>query len=236
MMDALERRARRRRRPAPRLLPQSDRRRPRRRPMGARSRGVVAERGLLPFVDIAYQGLGRGLDEDAARAARAARGVRRSDRRAKLRQEFRRLSRPRRLAVRSRPVERDDDRDGDGPCAADCARNVVDAARSWRRGGAHRPRGCRAYAPTGRPSSTTMRDAHQRGARAASPPPTRAWPISASQYGMFSMLPLTPRAGARAARGPRRSTWPTAAASTSSAWPTTRSTDFVAAVVEAMDG
>jgi aspartate/tyrosine/aromatic aminotransferase len=27
---------------------------------------VVAKRGLLPFVDIAYQGLGRGLDEDAA--------------------------------------------------------------------------------------------------------------------------------------------------------------------------
>ena len=28
--------------------------------------GVVAERGLIPLVDIAYQGLGRGLDEDAA--------------------------------------------------------------------------------------------------------------------------------------------------------------------------
>jgi aromatic-amino-acid transaminase len=27
---------------------------------------VVADRGLIPFVDIAYQGLGRGLDEDAA--------------------------------------------------------------------------------------------------------------------------------------------------------------------------
>ena len=27
---------------------------------------VVAERGLIPLVDIAYQGLGRGLDEDAA--------------------------------------------------------------------------------------------------------------------------------------------------------------------------
>ena len=27
---------------------------------------VVAERGLIPFVDIAYQGFGRGLDEDAA--------------------------------------------------------------------------------------------------------------------------------------------------------------------------
>ncbi|HET9810749.1 MAG TPA: amino acid aminotransferase [Sphingomicrobium sp.] len=27
---------------------------------------VVAERGLIPFIDIAYQGFGRGLDEDAA--------------------------------------------------------------------------------------------------------------------------------------------------------------------------
>src|SRR5207247_5902389 len=28
-------------------------------------RDVVVERGLIPFVDIAYQGFGRGLDEDA---------------------------------------------------------------------------------------------------------------------------------------------------------------------------
>ena len=28
--------------------------------------GVIAERGLIPFIDIAYQGFGRGLDEDAA--------------------------------------------------------------------------------------------------------------------------------------------------------------------------
>jgi aspartate/tyrosine/aromatic aminotransferase len=28
--------------------------------------GVIAERGLIPFVDIAYQGFGRGLDEDSA--------------------------------------------------------------------------------------------------------------------------------------------------------------------------
>jgi aromatic-amino-acid transaminase len=30
-----------------------------------RVRDVVVERGLIPFVDIAYQGFGRGLDEDA---------------------------------------------------------------------------------------------------------------------------------------------------------------------------
>jgi aspartate/tyrosine/aromatic aminotransferase len=32
---------------------------------------IIAERGLLPFVDIAYQGFGRGLDEDA----RGLRGI-----------------------------------------------------------------------------------------------------------------------------------------------------------------
>ena len=32
---------------------------------------IVAERGLIPFVDIAYQGFGRGLDEDA----RGLRGI-----------------------------------------------------------------------------------------------------------------------------------------------------------------
>ena len=35
----------------------------------ARGRDVVAERGLIPLVDIAYQGFGRGLDEDAAACA-----------------------------------------------------------------------------------------------------------------------------------------------------------------------
>ena len=33
--------------------------------------GIIRERGLLPFVDIAYQGFGRGLDEDA----RGLRGI-----------------------------------------------------------------------------------------------------------------------------------------------------------------
>ena len=31
----------------------------------AKVRAIVADRGLIPFVDIAYQGLGEGLDEDA---------------------------------------------------------------------------------------------------------------------------------------------------------------------------
>ncbi|MEN3971691.1 amino acid aminotransferase [Sphingomicrobium sp. XHP0235] len=32
----------------------------------AKVRAIVADRGIIPFVDIAYQGLGDGLDEDAA--------------------------------------------------------------------------------------------------------------------------------------------------------------------------
>ena len=59
-----------------------------RRAVGLKTPRVAAERGLIPFVDIAYQGFGRGLDEDA----RGLRGdpcrVRRGHRRTKLRQEF----------------------------------------------------------------------------------------------------------------------------------------------------
>ena len=40
---------------------------------GTRSLTRVAERGLFPLVDIAYQGFGRGLDEDACGRAPGAR-------------------------------------------------------------------------------------------------------------------------------------------------------------------
>ena len=93
---------------------------------GRRSTRIVAERGLLPFVDIAYQGFGRGLDEDA-RGLRGMLRLRRSHCRAELRQEFQRLSRPRRLAVRE-DGHRGRDRDGDGARLPARARNVVDAA------------------------------------------------------------------------------------------------------------
>ena len=33
--------------------------------MAGKFEDVVVDRGLIPFVDIAYQGFGRGLDEDA---------------------------------------------------------------------------------------------------------------------------------------------------------------------------
>ena len=60
---------------------------------------VVADRGLTPLVDIAYQGFGRGLDEDAVGLADDSRRLRRGHRRAKLRQEFQLLPRPRRLPI-----------------------------------------------------------------------------------------------------------------------------------------
>ena len=228
------RRARGRRRPAPRLLPQSDRRRPRRRAMGRGRRGSSRERGLLPFVDIAYQGFGRGLDEDAARAARHARRLRRGDRRAELRQEFQRLSRPRRLAVRQdrarprRPRRRwrmcSSARARCGRCRPIMARRrcgiVLDDAGA-----------SRADWPV---ELDAMRDRiNAVRQRIAAADPRLAY--IGGQFGMFSMLPLEQGAGARAARATMRSTWPTAAASTSSAWPTMQIDRFIAAVVEALD-
>ncbi len=53
-------------RPPPRLLPQSDRRRSRHRPVARGGRASSPAAGLIPFVDLAYQGLGDGLEADAA--------------------------------------------------------------------------------------------------------------------------------------------------------------------------
>ena len=53
-------------RPAPRLLPQSDRRRSRHGPVARGRRPRSPTRGLIPFVDLAYQGFGDGLEADAA--------------------------------------------------------------------------------------------------------------------------------------------------------------------------
>ena len=130
----------------------------------------VVERGLMPFVDIAYQGLGRGLDEDAAGLHVLLDACDEVRHRAKLRQEFRRLSRPRRLAVHQDRAARGDRQRAMGHVAPDRARDVVDAARSWRGGGAHRAGDAGADAPTGdaearrdaRRGSTAIRDAHRR--------------------------------------------------------------------------
>ena len=234
MMDALDGARRGRRRAAPRLLPQSDRRRPRRRPVGRRSPSVVAQRGLIPFVDIAYQGLGRGLDEDARGLHLLLDACDEVDRRAKLRQEFRRLSRPRRLAVRQDRAARAT-ATGDGPCRsrsrAKCGRCRPIMARR-RCASCSRMPALRAdwHAELGEMRARISRIR----ARIAAADPRLAY--IGGQFGMFSMLPLERRAGASSCATTMRSTWPTAAASTSSAWPIDAVDRFIAAVVEAMNG
>ena len=116
-------------------------------------------------------------------------------------------------------------RDGDGPRLPARARDVVDAARSWRRRGRTSSSRIPSFARAGWSSSTAMRDRiNAVRQRIAAADPRLAF--IGRQFGMFSMLPLSQGAGAEAARGRMRSTWPTAAASTSSAWATTRSTDL----------
>ena len=126
------------------------------------------------------------------------------------------------------------DRDGDGPRVPDRARNVVDAARSWRR--------LRSRIVLDDPELRerwlveldAMRDRiNSVRQRIAAADPRLAF--IGRQFGMFSMLPLSQGAGARSCATTMRSTWPTAGASTSSAWATTQIDRFTAAVVEALD-
>ena len=66
MLAALNARRAGHRRRAARLLPQPHRLRPRRRPVGAGGRRCCKARGLVPFLDMAYQGFGDGIAEDGA--------------------------------------------------------------------------------------------------------------------------------------------------------------------------
>ena len=217
--------ASRRRRPAPRLLPQSDRRRPRCTINGREVTRVVIERGLIPFVDIAYQGFGRGLDEDARGLARTARRLRRSDRRRRAATRISAFIATASARCGSRPGRRKTTRRAMAHVAPGCARNVVDAARSWRGGGADHPRrspelrarlAVELAAMRDRINSVRAADCRCRPAPGLHRPAVRHVLDAAVEQG----------AGRRAARRTMRSTWPTAAASTSSAWPTSRSTDL----------
>ena len=100
---------------------------------------LIAARGLIPFVDLAYQGFGNGLEADAAGARLVVDGGGAGDRRAELRQEFQLLSRPARHALRQ-GVERGGRRGRVRQSAAARPDDVVDAARSSGRGRPYHPR------------------------------------------------------------------------------------------------
>ena len=96
---------------------------------------LLADSPVLPVIDLAYQGLGEGMDEDAYGARAVIDAVPEALIALELRQEFRALPRPRRRALRA----------GDRRGGADahsverpraCPRGMVDAARPWRRRGA----------------------------------------------------------------------------------------------------
>ncbi len=144
-------------------------------------------------------------------------GLRRGDRRAELRQEFQRLSRPRRLAVRQDRLGRDDQRGAwrmSSSARARCGRCRPIMAR--------RPSASSSTMPelrarlAGRARRDARPDQLASAQRIAAADPRLAY--IGGQFGMFSMLPLTPGAGAASCARTTRSTWPTAAASTSSAW------------------
>ena len=113
-----ERHAARLHRRAARLLPQPDRRRSDQPNSGTRSSTSVSKRGLVPFLDMAYQGFGDGIAEDGAVVRRfAAAGgpllrvefvlqvvlaVRRARRRAEHRRRQRRRSSARAVAAEAR--------------------------------------------------------------------------------------------------------------------------------------
>jgi aromatic-amino-acid transaminase len=65
MLAALRGAAGAQRRAAARLLPQPHRRGPEPRAVGRADPGAARARKLLPYLDLAYQGFGDGIDEDA---------------------------------------------------------------------------------------------------------------------------------------------------------------------------
>ena len=99
---------------------------------------VCRERGLIPLVDIAYQGFGRGLDEDAAGCAASCRSCDEVIVAQSCDKNFS-CYRDRVGCLFVKTGSAEATATGDGPRVPARARNVVDAARSWRGGGAHHP-------------------------------------------------------------------------------------------------
>ena len=202
MMDALGRGRGRRPRPPPRLLPQSDRRRPRPRPVARGRRTWSRRAGSIPFVDLAYQGFGDGLEADAAgtrlvvEAAEQALVAQSCDKnfgcyRDRLGNLFVKASSARKARDRVRQSAR--------PRADD----VVDAARpsgGGRRGSSSTIPSC---APTVDGRARGDGRAHPRSCarRLAAFDPRLAY--IDEQNGMFSMLPLTPEQVLELRRGAR---------------------------------
>ena len=166
---------------ASRLLPQSDRCRPRRRPVAASSRCRRRARPASRSIDIAYQGFGRGLDEDAY-------GVRlmldscdeviiaqSCDKNFSVYRD-----RVGSLWIKSRFAR--DDGERDGARLPDRPRDVVDAARPWRRGGSTSSSTIPSSASAGWSSSPQCAIASMRFV-SASPLPTRASPSSGGSSG-----------------------------------------------------
>ena len=140
---------------------------------GARSREVVVDRGLSRSSTWPIRASAAASKRMRSACALMLESLRPSRHRAKLRQEFQRVSRPRRFAVDQDPIGRDQ-RDRDGPRLPDRPRDVVDAARSWRRRGPDRARRSGASrAVAGRTRRHARPD--QLGASSASPRPIRGW-------------------------------------------------------------
>jgi len=143
---------------------------------------VVCERGLIPLIDIAYQGFGRGLDEDAF-------GVRLM------------LSACDEVII-AQSCDKNFSvyRDRDGPRVPAGARNVVDAARPWSgRGTNHSRRSRIAFALAGRARGHARPD--QFGATADRRRRPAAGVHRPAVRNVFDVA-LEPRAGPEAARGP----------------------------------
>ncbi len=182
---------------------------------------VVSTRGLIPLVDIAYQGLGRGFAEDAAGlhllldACEEVVIAQSCDKNFGVYRD--RVGSMFLKTARAEGTKRAMD-------------HVVQIAREmWSMPPDHGAAAVRIVLDT--PELRADWDAEVgemrarinriRGAIAAADPRLA---YIGGQFGMFSMLPVTDGAGRASCAKITPSTWPTAAASTSSAWPIMRST------------
>ena len=186
----------------------------------------------MPFVDIAYQGFGRGLDEDAfgvrlmLEACDEVIIAQSCDKNFSVYRD-----RVGSLFVKTGSASATEKRHG--ACLPAGARDVVDAARPWR-GGVHIVLEDAELRARWLVELEGMRDRiNSVRQRIAAADPRLAF--IGGQYRHVLDAAAEQGAGAEAARRRTRSTWPTAAASTSSAWATTQIDRFIAAVVGALD-